>query len=493
MVNDENWLTRVFDFIGETLGNPPTPHPDHPKPAGPDVNHFSNDWTGGQYSGGRQIKFDRRVRVVKEDGTEVGVYPVYGYVADWPRIKDFYGAEKYVVEGEVGALIETMTVPEKDSFISDVTLSKKKPMGCLFDSVKSYCSSILGVNLDGDDRTFFDDHPLTQDDGVPMPDTLRVAQELIGPYGLIISRVQAKPNYGVKGDLMQWRKVLGCNPLGYADRITSNNEFIEKMGLQGKEDPSKYRFEYSDVALYPSIACGIMSGADITTGSTGGHATYISPRRRVNSAMLSFQIERAAGNPLWKTPPVFAPFPESKLKVVTCFDLEDWYQKLWLKRDSTGRSDSDSSDKGVTGTVYALTSGKPKCWMCSRKDKDRKHSLEIAGLCDNCINLMLAEHCCGTDTCETTQAYPHLKFEAYHLKTQKIWIGCPVCHKKYFIDEAVAKSRKKTGRGATARALAALREYCKDNKLKVYAKEPSPTLASKDNGSKPADDTVYYD
>lgn len=425
------------------------------------------------------VEYTKRVRFLNEDGSVKTDVPLYGYAisTDWTAMKNCYKGKCEVTGDEKTGLVETITLPlgELEELVVPVNLSTKRPMMCLYDATKDFVRKIHGVEFTQEDEEFFIQHPLTHDEGVAFPDTLRVVQELIGPYGLRVSRVQTMPNFGVKGDLIKWQRILGCNPMGMADRCTSNAQFLEKLNLVGKEDPDKYRFEYTPTALFPAIACGVVYGGEASgvTGSTGGHATYIPPRKRVSGALLSFQIERAPFAP-WKQQPVFEVLPEKQKKVIDCFDTNDWWNNhRWKAGDKQSGKGflpvvTETVKKAITGTGTSSgpDSSKPKCFMCRRKDEDREHTYGYAGICDHCWDFFCAEHYCTVSTCaDTTIATrPFLRLSTYFHATNSIYLQCPTCHKTYQI--------KKGDKGkAVNRAIEAFEKYMKVNNLRIYRKD----------------------
>ena len=466
----------------------------NPLAVGYDDSHWSGYSGGGTKSYGRTVFYAKRAKLVRANGEVIADVPVCGYTSDWTAFKKAFPVE---VTGDEKNLVETAILPaeEWEKLLEDVTLSKKKPMACLYTAVEQYCKSILGVSFESEDRTFFDNHPLTQEDGVPFPDTLRVAQELIEPYGLRISRVQVKPNYGVRGDLIKWQRVLGCNPLGMGDRMTSNQQFIERFKLEGKEDPQAYRFEYSETALFPSVGCGtLLGGSDKgITGLTNGHAVYIPPRRRANGALLSFQIDRAALVP-WKSPPVFDAIPADKDKIVKCFDLADWYDNHRPKgivHTVVGAIIPSLPEKRNDNTP-ATEFAKPKCYMCHRADKTRKHNYNLNGICDECWNLFCEDWYCNVKTCENGSAMhsvPAFRFSAFSPGSSMVYIQCNTCHKMYGLGEADNKDAKHL-----ARFIKSIRKYMEVNNLKTYSVRGTPdsTPTTKGGDVQVPNDTIPH-
>lgn len=417
-------------------------------------------------TGVRDIHEHKLVRIVDAGGKTLKEVRTWGNSpSDFEDMKKQYPTE-VLGDHKVG-LRQVVIVPESHAgLITEVTRTKASPMMCLFTAVEDYCSHILGVKFTEDDRTFFKNHPATQSDGVPFPDTLRVAQELIQPYGLRISRVQLAPNYGVKGDILQWRKVLGINPLAMGDRLTSNAMWREKS----PKDTQDYRFEHVKEALYPSVSCGVIYGGESSgvTGSTGGHAVYLPPRRRATGALLSFQIDRAPLVP-WKVLPVFPdPVAAEAEKTIEVFDLDGWWKSDFRNRKFSPTTPTNLPVKTETKVeekkeASTLNAKKPLCYKCQRPPKDRTHDFGFSGICDQCWSAFIAGLNCDRTICaeQTTTPPPHLKLVAFHIKSRALFLQCPVCYRTYRI---LWDKTDKVGRNM----IRAIESYIQLNNLSEY-------------------------
>lgn len=166
-----------------------------------------------------------------------------------------------------------------------------QPLPCLYNALDDYMQHFFGRKMDSDDRDFFDYHPLTTKDGTPEAATLRVAQELIEPYGLVISRVYLAPGTSMGSDMKQWPLALRANPAAMMNRKTSNAEFAKQMGLDLETANKAYRFEFTTAPLRPSISCGALGHSTKTQQAGSGHASYEGPRAKENSSTLQFQID----------------------------------------------------------------------------------------------------------------------------------------------------------------------------------------------------------
>jgi hypothetical protein len=433
----------------------------------------------------KDIHYDKLVRVTNDKGEVVREVPTWGNsTMDWKDMKDQYPSE--VIGSAAAGLKTVIIVPESHAeLITTVHMKRKSPMMCLYDSIEDYCKNILGVNFSNEDKTFFEEHPAVQEDGVPFPDTLRVAQELVGPYGLRVSRVQIAPNYGVKGDILQWRKVLGCNPLAYGDRMTSNEQFREQF----PKDTTDYRFEYVKGALFPAIACGVIYGGETSgaTGSTGGHAVYLPPRRRAQGALMSFQIDRANAA-VWKTSPIIPAYEASNnSKSLEVFDLDAWYRSTFReKRSQTGSGTvySVANSRLVPVRTESQNTTKPQCWKCKRKDEIRKHTYGYPGICDDCWDTFISKVDCSTMICQKnlTIPAPHLRLHMFHPNSRSIYISCPNCHKFYRIEY---DKTDKQGRNM----IRTIELYMMDMKMKHYTvRSTTQTEVTPPNDAVPSSD-----
>lgn len=426
-------------------------------------------WRPSQYTTGSSFECDlldgKLVRVFdpakkdSPDGDVLSDFQVLGYSVDWKDLEKKFGPS-YTIEQD-GQKFSVIEVPVNEAVISTATMStgkQKRPLMCVYDAVKTYCRDLLGVTLSTEDEEFFIKHPLVSEDGVPFPSTLRVVQELIDPYGLRISRVVIQKNYNVKGDIMQWRSMLGINPLALADRSTSNADFSVQMN--NKVDTSGFRFEYDNTPLFPAVACGIVGGAN--TGWTGGHAAFIPPRRRVTGALMTFQIARAE-HVHWKKQPVFAEIQPSVHTPVSIevFDLQAWWgdwkkdkdtSSTWnpsFKNAKAGGNGKVSTDPAMLSQMLSQAIQSPPiedfkegtCYSCNRADRQRSHILGVPGVCDLCWLSLAAQITCPK--CDKKSAKhqiepvpsisnPFFEYSGYDLKKKCIWVRCTQCQKEYY-------------------------------------------------------------
>lgn len=470
--------------------------------------------------GGPDFRSTSRVVIIDKDGKPLREYPTWGWASDYEAMCRRYESK---VEGTGSDRVSTVYVPVEDEYTCTVDLGKKRkrPLMCTYDATKLYLESMLGIKLSADDAEFFEAHPLVQEDGVPFPDTLRVVQELVQPYGVGISRVRLAPNYGVQGDIKQWRKVLGVNPMALADRTTTNEEFAAQMN--GKVDISQFRFEYGSEALFPSVSCGVMSGAN--TGATGGHATYVPPRRRASGMLLSFQLDRLE-RVQWKTPPVFTSLPLSLVKEVLAYDVEKWYKEqnkhtgssYFSKPKQEGAKTTDVRksetpvvvpaalqtqalpapvvmEKGVTvvqGTytydyhgIVVMREGVPVCFRCHRGASERKHTQQVPGICDACWRLVCAQIGCIGKVCKSAGADaplpdPPYEFVSLDWQQQRLYLRCmrEKCYTVFYADRTHGPIIVGTIRSIKKYEVAQdqARQDALEERLRLYAKVRERTV-----------------
>lgn len=223
---------------------------------------------------------------------------------------------------------------------------------CLYTSTEMLLQHTLGIKLDFTDSSWFKDHPLVGSGGVEESDTLRVVQELIDPYGLFVSRVVVTPGSLPSGDLQQWMKVLGVNPLALGSLAVSNAEFAEKSGMSLSEVDNLFRFEFANRLLRPSVACGEITkqdtefkgGSYASDGLFSGHAGYAAPRS-TRGGSLQFQVSRQKH---WLAEPVFPEVTakeEKELDLWSCLLSDD-------PKDTIGARNSQRMQKARKNQTY---------------------------------------------------------------------------------------------------------------------------------------------
>lgn len=469
------------------------------------------------------IHWDKEVTIVRitkvvdgktgeklEDIEEViRTLPSWGLGNDFNAMITQYGNQSTHFSTELGKLVTGVRVPEDESIVVTVVdkpaeKHKKKPLMCLYTAVEEYVEKMLGIRFTYEDREFFEQHLLATSDGVPLPDTLRVAQELIDPYGLRISRVRLAPGMPPRGDLAQWRSILGINPIALGDRQTSNAEYQ----LQVK-DTTDYAFEHSATALFPSVACGSTSDVTVVSGSGGGHALYVPPRRRANGAILSFQIDRnyAVG---WKRYPVFPAIADAKgeevpaAKDVEVFDLDEWWRTFRVMsppgsttpapfppqfHGKVGGGNNGSPSRSVPLSVFVGGGAKgpenlttqTHCYFC-KQNVTSKNPLTfwagVPGICDQCWEKVLKGLNCPFTQCGSNQGtvanlagrHAH-SYVDYDWQKQRIYMRCRTCYRDFYLPRTMGKR--------VIRALMALEHYHNsktvENVIEASKAVPTPT------------------
>jgi hypothetical protein len=184
-------------------------------------------------------------------------------------------------------------IPEAQARFTGAADSSRFSKGsCEFQAIKAYVQNLFGITLSSEDADWFQRHPLVEAEGTPMAHTLTVAQQLVLPYDLRISRVRVMQNVSLPGELAEWPHVLGVNPFGMANGFTSNVDFAQETGLPLAEVMRLFRFEFSEVPLTPAVVCGIHA---FDGHGKHGHASYVAPRGvRPNTLhVVQFQLDRS--------------------------------------------------------------------------------------------------------------------------------------------------------------------------------------------------------
>ena len=144
---------------------------------------------------------------------------VTGYMKlSWDKLVNLYPKG----EGKKGEPDPVIMMPLKHIMVKKTKKWRKTPLLCGLQATRDYLEAILGVKLSKEDKSFYEDHPLLEEDGLPTASTLRVVQEMVDPYGLRISRVRVQQGLHLTGDLKLWRKILGVNPMALTDKDSTN-------------------------------------------------------------------------------------------------------------------------------------------------------------------------------------------------------------------------------------------------------------------------------
>lgn len=259
----------------------------------------------------------RLVGQIAEDGAVSMVRPIENYEDRlW-----LTASKEYEVRIEEGK--ELLLIPKANVQLVQVTHGYRQKGSCQFQAIKSYVRNMFGVEFSNEDSEFFQKHPLVEEEGTPMMNTLRVAQELVDPYELRVKRCIVTPDTAISGDLEQWQAILGCNPDAMWDRSTSNLMYAEKSGIPIEKVNELFRFEFSTRMIRPCVSCGATLGeakvaedGTFTLHGRGGHASYFAPREKGGGGdrVVQFQLGRAQ-DVRWNQQPVFEELGEEQPEV----------------------------------------------------------------------------------------------------------------------------------------------------------------------------------
>lgn len=288
------------------------------------------------------------IRVVGKDGSG-SLHLVEGvYDYSWNNFVDAYGIKEALSDG-----MPVVHLPAEFA-----RYKKVRPLMCVFDSSRAFIRCILGGDLAKEDEEFFETHPLVGEEGVSMPNTARVVEELVAPWGVHVDRIRVAPGTLVQGDLEQWMDVLGVNPIGFADLQTDNEAFAKMTGLDLAQVNQQFRFEFSNEPLRPAIVFAVQ-------GQLGmGHASFAGPRSKAKEHLLQLSLTR---QPLWKKQPYFNPdvVPEQGAVELSLYDClapdgtPSLYQYLQKKQVSEKKTAGLLHKAGqlIHGPAHGATDG----------------------------------------------------------------------------------------------------------------------------------------
>lgn len=226
------------------------------------------------------------VRLVDEKDKEVSLH--YPTESTWAF--DKLSAKYQVLRAKDKTEIDTIVVPAEQALFS--TRLRVAPLACAFHATKGVLKNLFGVELSSEDEDWFLNHGLLEPGGLPMPHTLRVIQGLISPYNFRIARVRITPGFTLKGNLLEWRPLLGMNPMALADRGTTNAEYAEATGEPLEQVNNLYRMEYNATPFTAGVVC------EASDGNACGHASYAAPRRKASGReWMSYQLSRTSSDP----------------------------------------------------------------------------------------------------------------------------------------------------------------------------------------------------
>ncbi len=165
-------------------------------------------------------------------------------------------------------------------------------LGCVVDATTALMGSFHGRQLHSTDKEWAAWHPYATKGGVPAPHTPTFMQDLLEPYGFGVSRVAVYPEsiYADETDLDRWKQALGINPMGAADRKTSNVDFCILTGMPFDVAEQLFRFEYRVTPLAAAVV-GECGWSGVGTGYQGGHAVYRPPRGHFGHWEFSVQVQ----------------------------------------------------------------------------------------------------------------------------------------------------------------------------------------------------------
>ncbi|OHD16115.1 MAG: hypothetical protein A2Y38_11660 [Spirochaetes bacterium GWB1_59_5] len=302
-------------------------------------------------------------------------------------------------------------IPKKWAYsYSKGTSSSYKPSKgpCEYNSLSSYMRNLFGMELHNADFNWFTDNPLVDTHGTPMDHMLEVAQQLIEPYGLRVSRVNLAAGVVPMGNLATWMDVLGCNPAARTNFHTTNREYAEAEGLDPALVDDLFRFEFGGAGLRPCVCCD------------SSHANYFSFRSK-GTGLIQFQIDRAE-KVEWFSTPVFTPTQQEEEVVPevsdmtlsllvsdiyegeTKFTCGEWLRvKGHLKNPWAGYSGVKQHHHGGDGhsLVPAAKAGElisGDCFLCDRKDA----LLHCHHVCEDCWTVAWFGFSCPKEVCNTS-------------------------------------------------------------------------------------------
>lgn len=206
--------------------------------------------------------------------------------------------------------------------------SKVIPMMCAYNSSEDYLG-LLGTKLYSDDKTWYQEHPLTEANGLPYEHTLTVLSQLVAPYQIGISKVMVLKNSSISEEMKVWQEILGINPVAIIDRSCSNTDYInmlagddENYRRELEEEVKNYRFEYVDKIEPPAIFFD-------SSAAKCGHASFGGPRAKGRQSVMGIRYD-------WLTNIKYhKPVPEVKYKETDKFNRT---VNFWESKASDGRT-----------------------------------------------------------------------------------------------------------------------------------------------------------
>lgn len=194
---------------------------------------------------------------------------------------------------------------------------------CAFEASSRYMKHMLGMELDGDDRSWYINHQDCVNEGLPLGHTFSVIQSLVKPYHLGISKIFYNKNSFITKEGYEWLKYLPPNPMALHNKTTSNEEFSQTVGLPINDINEEYRTVFVDSIQEPVI---LFSGCESTTFAPGGgHASYAGPRANKMNWKLGIKLDFLDMIPYREVPPEY-PYHPTTCKVLS----------IWMCRGKDG-------------------------------------------------------------------------------------------------------------------------------------------------------------
>ena len=161
-----------------------------------------------------------------------------------------------------------------------VTRTKRRVMTCAYQATKEYLANMFGRHLHTSDEDWYTAHPKVETNGLPLPFTATLLNDLVSEYRLGVSHLYVVKGLALDENLRVWVDVLGCNPKSLVDGQTTNAEYIDLIAPEpgpqrdqlGEQATREWRFEF--------VEHGDLRGAAVVCAGSdgGGHASYKAPR-----------------------------------------------------------------------------------------------------------------------------------------------------------------------------------------------------------------------
>lgn len=312
---------------------------------------------------------------------------------------------------------------------------------CVYTATNDYMQARWGRKLDDSDRRWLAAHPHSTDGGVPQEYTATCIDQLVQPYGMRVSRVRLRKGSLVLGDsIMGWIQALGCNPFAMADRVTTNAEAAERMGISREQADQLWRVEFHDDPLPCSIVGerGWSNSSTVATGSLGGHARYLAPRARAGDWFVSVQLDVTVTHLVTPPNPEYVPRKGSPTLLLGNITGPD-KQLIAVRSGATwavpGQSAVTPAPTTVVHTpdphdVRELLLDTLACYGCGTECTDQ----ELCGdsmVCLDCASEVWQGYSCPH--CKETFGFNRTPTPTDATETAYQW-SCPSCHDLILVD-----------------------------------------------------------